>query len=382
MVSPRYCGNCGQGLREGARFCPGCGGVVPDRILEAQPSIPAQTAVTPAPIMPAVAPPAPLADPPGPEPEAERVLGSVAQSGRPAGAGSGPVPELRATITGLVPASRPGQDTISGWEAVPRSEQPAGSQQRDSPPEPPGSPTSAFPAGPDDPARQPAAPASNRARWAIMAGLVVVVLGVGAGVAFALHSSHHSAAGRPAQVRHTTVPSAAAATAPAATTAPADSTAPLATASVPTGQQAATSLSDLLAQSGADRSEVTQAVGDVSACDPNLSHDEAVFTNAAASRHALLNELASLPDRSALPTAMLQDLTTAWQASGQADSDFAAWTQDEISQGCSTDVQADPNYQAATGPDDQATRSKMAFVSIWTQIASRYGLPQYQYNEI
>ncbi len=120
----------------------------------------------------------------------------------------------------------------------------------------------------------------------------------------------------------------------------------------------------------------------MSACGPNLSQDESVFTNAAASRHALLNELASMPDRSALPAGMLQDLTNAWQASEQADSDFAAWTQDEISQGCSTDVQADPNYQAATGPDDQATRSKMAFVSIWTPIASQYGLPQYQYNEI
>ncbi len=122
MASPRYCGNCGQGLREGARFCPSCGGVVPDRILEAQPGIPAQTGVTPAPIMAAVAPPASLADPPGPEADAEHVLGSVAQSGRPAGAGSEPVPDPGATITGLVPASRPGQDAVSGWEAVPRWE--------------------------------------------------------------------------------------------------------------------------------------------------------------------------------------------------------------------------------------------------------------------
>jgi ribosomal protein L32 len=382
MASPRYCGNCGQGLREGARFCPSCGGVLHDRILQAQPGIAAQTGVTPANIMAAVAPPAPPADPPGPEANAERVPGSFARSGRPAGGDSEPVPEPRATITGLVPASRPGQGTVSGWEAVPRREPSTGSQQPASPPEPPGSPRQAFPAGPDDPALQPAAPASNRARWATVAGIVVVVLGVGAGVAFAVHSSDHSSAGRPAGVRHTTVPSAAVATAPAATTAPAASTAPLATTSVPAGQQAATSLSKLLAQSGADRSQVTRAVGDVSACDPNLSHDEAVFTNAAGSRHALLQELASLPDRPALPARMLQDLTTAWQASGQADSDFAAWTQDEISQGCSTDVRADPNYQAATEPDDQATRSKMAFVSIWKPIASQYGLPQYQYNEI
>jgi uncharacterized lipoprotein len=49
---------------------------------------------------------------------------------------------------------------------------------------------------------------------------------------------------------------------------------------------------------------------------------------------------------------MLQDLTTAWQASGQADQDFVKWTQDEISQGCSTNYQSDVSYQATTVPDE------------------------------
>ena len=79
---------------------------------------------------------------------------------------------------------------------------------------------------------------------------------------------------------------------------------------------------------------------------------------------------------------MLQDLTTAWQASGQADQDFAKWAQDEISQGCSTNDQSDASYQAATVPDDQATQDKKAFAALWTAIANEYGLPSYQYNQI
>ncbi len=77
---------------------------------------------------------------------------------------------------------------------------------------------------------------------------------------------------------------------------------------------------------------------------------------------------------------MLQDLTTAWQASGQADQDFAKWTQDEVSRGCSTNYQSDANYQATTVPDDQATKYKKAFTELWAAIANGYGLPLYQYK--
>jgi hypothetical protein len=79
---------------------------------------------------------------------------------------------------------------------------------------------------------------------------------------------------------------------------------------------------------------------------------------------------------------MLQDLTMAWQVSGEADQDFARWTQDEISRGCSTNYQSDANYKAAKTPDNQATAYKKAFVGQWTAIANEYGLPVYQYNQI
>jgi len=150
----------------------------------------------------------------------------------------------------------------------------------------------------------------------------------------------------------------------------------------PTRRQAAQALAALLGQSGADRTAVTQAVGAVQACAPGLSQDETVFTNAASSHQALLGKLAALPGRSALPAPMLQDLTVAWQASGQADQDFAQWTRDEISRGCSTNYQSDASYQAATAPDDQATKDKQAFAAQWAPVAGQYGLPLYQYNQI
>jgi eukaryotic-like serine/threonine-protein kinase len=151
---------------------------------------------------------------------------------------------------------------------------------------------------------------------------------------------------------------------------------------LPPRQEAAQALAALLAQSGTDRAAVTQAVYAVADCVSGLSQDETIFSNAASSHQTLLGDLAALPDRSALPAAMLQDLTTAWQASGQADQDFARWTQDEITQGCSTNYQSDTNYQAAAGPDGQATKDKKAFAALWAAIADEYGLPLYQYNQI
>jgi eukaryotic-like serine/threonine-protein kinase len=77
---------------------------------------------------------------------------------------------------------------------------------------------------------------------------------------------------------------------------------------------------------------------------------------------------------------MLQDLTSAWQASVAADQDFVAWAQDE-SRGCVPD-QSDPNLQAATNPDLQATSYKTAFLRRWNPLATEYGLTTYQQNEL
>jgi len=72
----------------------------------------------------------------------------------------------------------------------------------------------------------------------------------------------------------------------------------------------------------------------------------------------------------------------AWQNSIKADQDFAQWAQDEVSNDCTTNAQSDPNAQAAVAPDDQATADKKAFVSPWNPIATQYGLPTYQWNQL
>jgi zinc-ribbon domain len=147
-------------------------------------------------------------------------------------------------------------------------------------------------------------------------------------------------------------------------------------------QQAAVSLAALLAQSVTDRSEVNNAYNDASNCGPDLSQDVRTFKLAAASRNQLLGELASLPGRSALPQQMLSDLATAWQASKKVDNDYAGWAQDEVSGGCSAGNQSDPRFLAASGPNQQATDGKTAFVQMWNQLAQTYGLTQYQQGEL
>jgi hypothetical protein len=172
------------------------------------------------------------------------------------------------------------------------------------------------------------------------------------------------------------------AAAPAYSGVPSPASSAVSSPAQPSRQQAARALAALLAQSGTDRAAVTQAFSAVADCSAGLSQDETIFSNAASSHQSLLGELAALPGRSALPASMLADLTAGWQASVAADQDFARWTQDEISRGCSANDQADASYQAAMVPDHQATTDKKAFAALWTEIANEYGLPLYQYNQI
>ena len=210
-------------------------------------------------------------------------------------------------------------------------------------------------------------------------------VGIADGKTLILHWNGQMWSGPAGQVSSAAAPTSSAPPAVSSPAPPAVSSpaaAALSSPAVVSRRQAAQALAGLLAQSGTDRAAITQAFNAVAACSPGLSQDETTFSTAASSRQVLLGKLAALPGRSALPAAMLQDLTTAWQASGQADQDFASWTRDEISYGCSTSYQSDASYQAAMGPDDRATTDKKAFAALWTEIADEYGLPTYQYNQI
>lgn len=221
--------------------------------------------------------------------------------------------------------------------------------------------------GPAVPGRQ-ASPGRRPAwAWPLVALLVLVASGAAAAFFLTRHSPSRSVAD-----------SLGATFSPPANTVTSTSTVP----PPPTAEQAAQSLSALLAQSATDRSSIVNAVSDVSQCGPALSQDSQVFQNAAASRQDLLSQLANLPGQSVLSAPMLHDLTAAWQASAEADQDFAQWAQDEAAQGCTPDDQSDPGYQAAAAPDDEATADKKHFISLWNLVAVNYGLPTYQWDQL
>ena len=207
-----------------------------------------------------------------------------------------------------------------------------------------------------------AAPAAgqrrSRRRLVPAVAAAVLLAAVAAVVVFRAHSNNPAAGGG----RRT------------GTTPPASSQAAL--------RQAAVRLSGLLAQSVTDRAAVVDAVADVRGCGPSLRQDARTFARAAGSRQLLLSRLGSMPGRSLLPAAMLQDLTGAWQASAQVDTDLARWAGDEIARGCHRNSGSDASLRASYAPDGQASAGKQAFASLWDPVATRYGLTVYQWNQL
>jgi hypothetical protein len=240
--------------------------------------------------------------------------------------------------------------------------------------------------GPDGPRRgEPRR--RRRAVWPFALTAVLLVVGGAAAAVLLLHpfgakhprpaasgETRHNAS-RPLSVSSTASPP------PGGSSPSAGSSAPAGTPAV-TEQEAAQNLARLLARSVSDRSAVVQASNDVGSCGPNLNRDVQTFQNASGSRQRLLAKLAMLPGASKLPAGLLQSLTGAWQASQQADQDFATWAQDEMTNGCTPSDHADPGYQSARGPDQQATTDKKAFAGAWDPIANQYGLTAYRQAQL
>jgi hypothetical protein len=241
--------------------------------------------------------------------------------------------------------------------------------------------------GPGGPSRQPPRRHDGRRpRSSLPLLVVLLVLLVGGGVAGVLiaHPFSHPAIKETASTgtRPTAQPSgnsgSAGPTAPATTASPAAST----SAPAVTERQAATSVATMLSQSVSDRAAIISAASDVGNCGPNLSSDAKVFDDAAGSRKSLLTSLTTMPGRTALPAALLSDLTQAWQASIAADQAYAQWANDETTQGCVANDTSDPGYQATVTPNANATTYKTAFVGQWNPVAAKYGLTQYKQNQL
>jgi hypothetical protein len=318
--SSHYCRSCGTELRAATRFCTGCG-----RDMQA----------------------------------ADEGAPSAGQQHDTAETTTAAVPALPEARRAHWPESPRASRTGAASPEAPRYEEPRY--------EPPGR----------DEERSP----PNRSRRLAIGGiaLVVVVLAAAAVLAGLFRHSSNGASSSP-----TTAASAHGAGELASPASSAPGTATSSDASptaAPTQAQAATDLAALLDRSVSDRDTVDNAYNDAKSCGPHPAGDSRTFQAAARSRRQLLRELAVLPGRQTLPQPMLADLASAWHASVRADEDFAAWAQDEAEQGCSTATnQSDANYEAADGPDTQATRSKTAFIRKWNTLAEQYDLTTYQQN--
>jgi hypothetical protein len=153
-------------------------------------------------------------------------------------------------------------------------------------------------------------------------------------------------------------------------------------ASAAAQKAAALQLNTLLSQGGNDHSDVVGAVLSVEAC-KSLRPARTTFATAATNRKNLLAKLGTLPNRSALPPAVLADLTAAWQASAQADTDLHDWAQDLISGGCHKGkTHDDQKYKDSLGPDTTASSAKARFSTEWQPLAQKYGLPVYKTGQL
>jgi hypothetical protein len=221
----------------------------------------------------------------------------------------------------------------------------------------PGGPRRGLPRGPLIPA------IATAALIVVVAAIIVATRSSGGG-----NPSADSTAGSTAGAGATSSSSPAASSSPATQTDTAQ-------------RQGATQLAGLLGQNGSDRGDVDNAFYAAETC-KTLPNDEQVFTRAAAKRDSLIAKIGTLTDVSALNPAMIQDLTGAWQASAQADTDYARWAQSMEGHCNPGKTAGNANYRAADGPDSTATSEKKAFTRLWNPVAGKYGLTKYSYTQL
>ncbi len=187
--------------------------------------------------------------------------------------------------------------------------------------------------------------------------LAVAAVAIAAAVAVGVAHSNRPAPGTPAR------------SSPVASSAP-----PSSSASTLATRQAA-AVNNLLDSSAATRKALQGAVNQVINC-TNLSR-------AVNQIHSVVNQRSSEYNRaSALSTAALasgaivkSDLIAALRSSLDADRDYLAWAQQQLSSGCTPSAPSSA-YNAAHNADQQADASKEAFVQVWNQVAAQYGAQQ------
>ena len=380
---PRYCVQCGSGLNPGIRFCGNCGHAAAPADAEAGYAAPSRDSGYPAPASfsappgfsaPPTGPAYPPPPAPSPPPPADSSPPLTGPAYPPTSPSYAPPPGRAA------PPPRPSSPPPPAQYALPAGSPPPPASPR---PPSPGDGTAQFgtswmdevgfnpqweQAPPALPPSTDAHPGDGRQRprrpltialFVLVAAVLVVPALLIVHAFHGLGGGSHAAAAQPASKRPTQSSSAA-----------------------PTERAAASALAALLAQSVTDRDTIVSAVGAVNHCTSGLSQAPQAFRDAATSRQRLLQQLARMAGRSALPAAMLRELSGAWQASAAVDADLGKWAQDEVSRGCTKNDHGDANFQASNTPDVQASNHKTAFIGRWNPIAAKYGLTRYSTSQL
>ncbi|WP_171114695.1 hypothetical protein [Streptomyces sp. Z423-1] len=195
-------------------------------------------------------------------------------------------------------------------------------------------------------------------------GIAIAVVGIGAGALLAEGGGGQDD------------PKTVSATAPATS----GTAEPSASPSADPAEQQAIALDKLLADSGASRATVINAVDDVKSCD-KLAQAAKDLRGAAQQRNDLITQLSGLsvdklPEHAALTAA----LNKAWKASAAADNHYAAWADQVAGQKgklCKKG-QARATGQTAAGNRESgvATTQKAEAAKLWNAIARTYGLTE------
>lgn len=207
-----------------------------------------------------------------------------------------------------------------------------------------------------------------------------VLLAVGGGLLFAavVLVTAHAVRPSPTEAGHSAAPSVSGSPAAAVEgSTAADPTEPTAP-STATAEEQATAVDALLERSESDRQQVIDAVNAVETCASESSVADAgtALDAAAVRREELITGLAEL-DLGELPSgpSAARSLRTGWQHSADADRAFANWADD--ARGCSPgSVPRTASYRQGVRSSGLATEAKQDFLSLWTPISDRYGLPQ------
>lgn len=301
--------------------------------------------------------------------EATQMLPPQQSGGGAAGHPAGPHAEAPPGPTpyGIRPGTPQERQPPEGFENLFRSDSAA--PARDAAQQPPPYAATGAPAGPTSRGRAGAAGRSRRLSGPALAGIVIAgcaVVGLILGAAMTGGGEEDGPQAGPAE---------------SASPDGGESGQPPAGAGGAEAQ--AKQLSRLLGDSNASRSAVIRSVENIKKCD-ELGRAARELRQAAQQRNNLVDRLKQLTlDTLPQYQELTEALTTAWQASAEADRHYAAWADEVAGEGCSggsaptTDRLSEAN--AASG---EATEAKEQAAGLWNPTARKYGLPERKVTQL